>query len=676
MKRIGICIKYFSSIFTNGCAQQGYFVLKTLRKAGYDVDFVTIDNSIKTFEFTNEAVYNICDVSNLQKYSLIIFTSLIIDQFVVLNQIKLLGIKLVNLKVGNFHVINCEEFVFDVHDGVTKRMNNIYVDEIWLMPMYTHLIEYIECMTNKPVKISPYVWDDEIIQTYIKQHSIEPSYDMKQPNDKPIDIIIMEPNLSIHKNALPILLILNQYFLKYPSRLGNIHMFSRPVRKNTEMEDNDYSIDTMYQCIKCLGHLEILKCKKVILYDRVLSLEIYDKLKKINSKFVMISNNIRNGLNFIHLECFTLNIPIIHNCKPYQQNGLFYEDSDDNTQYYKVHDYLNMIWSGERITNHTDSTKILDKYHSFAEHNVTDYSTLVENIMKANKPSIYNLSKIINCNSDQIIQPISDIFGIVISIDNNYNINTIKKNLSKMDTSSYPVHIFSSCSKCIDIISNLNFTYLQLKTTHCPNSHHIQLYALANTTYKYVFYMNQNTISYMNVQDLETTLKSHMAMVAVKYEWNSNQYDTSRKKDYITALYKSFKVNCTADTLINPSFFLFVNTPSIQKYLNMYYNEYPCTKTILFDLDIPILFSLIMSRIVILDSNKLLITHKINNNEYKSHGYLVKSGDTVMFADLDLNIPILQNVILAKYESYIQYNIKDNIYRYPVYSNCFFEYTI
>ena len=29
---------------------------------------------------------------------------------------------------------------------------NEYVDEIWLMPMYNHMKEYIECMTKKHVK--------------------------------------------------------------------------------------------------------------------------------------------------------------------------------------------------------------------------------------------------------------------------------------------------------------------------------------------------------------------------------------------------------------------------------------------------------------------------------------------------------------------------------------------
>ena len=209
--KIGICIKEFDSIFTNGCAQQGYFVLKSFRKAGYEVNFVSIEDKLKHFEVINEPVYNICNIDKLKEYKLIMFSSLIVDQYKLLNQMKLLGIKIANLMVGNFYLINCEEFVFNVHNNVIADMNNEYVDEIWLMPMYTHVKEYIEGITKKPVKISPYVWDSEIISSYASIKNISPEYKVIN-NSETMDIIIMEPNLSIHETPLPILVTLNQYF--------------------------------------------------------------------------------------------------------------------------------------------------------------------------------------------------------------------------------------------------------------------------------------------------------------------------------------------------------------------------------------------------------------------------------------------------------------------------------
>ena len=91
--------------------------------------------------------------------------------------------------VGNFYIINCEEFVFNVHNNVISDMNNEYVDEIWLMPMYTHVKEYIEGITKKPVKISPYVWDNEIITSYASIKNISPEYKLIK-NSETIDIII------------------------------------------------------------------------------------------------------------------------------------------------------------------------------------------------------------------------------------------------------------------------------------------------------------------------------------------------------------------------------------------------------------------------------------------------------------------------------------------------------
>ena len=47
------------------------------------------------------------------------------NQYKLLNQMKLSSIKIANLR-GNFYIINCEEFVFNVHNNVISDMNNEY----------------------------------------------------------------------------------------------------------------------------------------------------------------------------------------------------------------------------------------------------------------------------------------------------------------------------------------------------------------------------------------------------------------------------------------------------------------------------------------------------------------------------------------------------------------------
>ena len=51
--------------------------MKSLRKAGFDVDFVSMKNHLKEYDVIKEPVYNIYDLDVLQNYSLLIFSSLI-----------------------------------------------------------------------------------------------------------------------------------------------------------------------------------------------------------------------------------------------------------------------------------------------------------------------------------------------------------------------------------------------------------------------------------------------------------------------------------------------------------------------------------------------------------------------------------------------------------------------
>jgi hypothetical protein len=55
--------------------------------------------------------------------------------------------------------------------------------------------------------------------------------------------------------------------------------------------------------------------------------ETIDAIKKNNPFInVVVSHNIMNQMNFLQLEMMHLNIPIIHNCKPFEDNKLYYDD--------------------------------------------------------------------------------------------------------------------------------------------------------------------------------------------------------------------------------------------------------------------------------------------------------------------------------------------------------------
>ena len=660
-KKIGICIKKFDSIFTNGCAQQGYFVMKSLRKAGYEVDFVSIENHLTEYDVIKEPVHNICDLDILQNYSLLIFSSLIIDQYVLLNQIKMLGIKIANLMVGNFYLINCEEFVFNVHNNIIRDMTNEYVDEIWLMPMYNHIKEYISCMTKKPVKMVPYVWDNQIINNYIKTKNISPKYKIIQ-SDSEIDIVIMEPNLSIHKTALPLLALLNNYFLKHPERLGTIHVFGKPKRNN--------------DCLSCIGHLEIVQCNKVVLYDRTLALEVFHRLKESNIKYTILSTNIRNGLNFIHLECFTLNIPIIHNCIPFKTSGLFYEDSDSKTEYDHTMKHINAVWDGTYSTNKKPILEILTKYHPYNSGNVTKYKELYEQIILNPKFNVFQLN---NCfGLYDKTKTMIDEHRIIIGIDKFCNTQILIVNLINLSdklNNKIGIDLYVEQNTYDNIRLLLGNYHLKMKLeiikadyTVC-DSKNIKLYMLSQVTYKYVYCIDQNTIMYTNLNELKHILVENNSFVGVPYDYEIIGNEKDKQVNYINSIYNTFGRKYD-NKIVDSNLFCYVNSEQYRSYFrNMFELDYVKFETFMGkEYLLSIILTLIYNKIIMINSGKELITNKISDNQYYAFGYSIYSDTEKnrLFINIDTNVRVgvnLNKIIFKKYKKNHKLNIKGYIFR-------------
>ena len=659
--KIGICIKKFDSIFTNGCAQQGYFVMKTLRKAGFEVDFVSIENHLKEYDVIKEPVYNICDLDVLQNYSLLIFSSLIIDQYILLNQIKMLGIKIANLMVGNFYLINCEEFVFNVHNNIIRDMTNEFVDEIWLMPMYNHVKEYISCMTKKPVKIVPYVWDNQIINSYIEAKNINPTYKVIQSNSE-IDILIMEPNLSIHKTALPLLAMLNKYFLKYPERLGSIHVFGKPKRN----ED----------CLSCIGHLEIVQCNKVILYERTLALEVFHRLKESSIKYAILSTNIRNGLNFIHLECFTLNIPIIHNCMPFKKSGLFYEDSDNKTEYELAMNHINSVWDGTYKNDKRNTVEILTKYHSYNSKNVDKYKQLSEQIILKPKFNVFQLN---NCFGDyDKTKIIVNKHRIIIGIDSYCNSQILLINLVNLSDKlnnkiGVDLYVEQDMYDSINLLVK-NYKFKMeieiIKSDYITNNaNNIKLYMLSQTKYKFVYCIDQNTIIYTGVDELKQILLKNNSFVGIPYHYDIIGEQKDKQISYIDSIYKTFGRKHD-NKIVDSNLFCYVNSEQYRSYFkNMFELDYKTFEIFLGkEYLLSTILSLIYNKIIMINSYKQLITNKISDTENYPFGYSIHSDidNTTLFINIDTNVRSginLNEIIFKKYKKNHKLNVNGYIYR-------------
>ncbi len=654
MGKIGIFVKKHESIFTNGCVQQGYFVMKSLRKAGYDVTFTTIDKEYDRFELLDEPIVNVLSLDQLMKYDTFIFSSLVINQLEFISYLKLLGIKLINQMVGNYFILNAEEFVFGHHTGVISTMVNKYVDEIWLMPMYENCIEYIASITGKPVRISPYVWDDEFIQKYIDIKGITPQYlpPLENYQSKPLDIVIMEPNLSIHKNSLVPLLICNKFFTKNPKKLGQIYIISKPSHNETWKDS--------------IKHLEIVKSNKITSFPRMISLEVFHSLRQKNSKYVVLSSNIRNGLNFLHLECFTLGIPIIHNCKPYIKNDLYFDDNDAMIEINKAVGYLEQIHKKPySIPNILPS--IVNRYHPDNKINTTGHKTLIGSLLKTPKTKIQDIIPTLT-NLDSLNVDKSDL-GIITYINNNskpeilnkciefINLNINEKTpllvyyTDEIDINEYKGVIKQSLYKMVDI----KFS----KLDEYKSSNAIKYYIIGNNPYKTAIFFEPNTVLCFNFIELTKKFTNNEFIIAsnkyenhldkIEFEKSKNKpknikelkengHDFNEKIAYyeiLKSLFKLLNIEYTKEEpIILDTNMMIIKSNKLKQLCRSVYSKYDIYNDMFYDMLMNFLILFSNSSIVNLSSTVKMVG-KLENNNYTNYGYTNLLNSTILNIVLD-----------------------------------------
>src|SRR3990167_2283023 len=305
-----VIVKKVDSIFTNGCIQQAYFLYKLLKHTGYNIELATPHKDYTKFELVDIPVRYISNTSNnLHDVFLIINVSMNINDIVLY---KLYNIYVITLVCGNLYILHQEDYVHKCFN-VLNILEYQFIDEFWVLPMYKFSLDYIKLLYRKQVHLLPYIWDSDIVEKYIKLNNLNIHFSYNQ--NKPLNIAIFEPNMSIHKTALIPLLISNELY-----------------ESNESNELSESSINKVY--IFCssdniknsnVNNLKIVRDGKVEYYNRIVLFEALQAIRKSNEdNTIIISHNIMNELNFLHLELMYLGYPVVHNCEPYKNNKLYY----------------------------------------------------------------------------------------------------------------------------------------------------------------------------------------------------------------------------------------------------------------------------------------------------------------------------------------------------------------
>ena len=383
--KIGILVKKFQHIFNCGITQQSYFTYKVLKNAGFDVELISAEDDYKVFELTNTPIRKLTMQSDLSDLSMILFVSSSVSGEKELNFIRSFNIKIVNQVCGNYYFINQEDLV---HDCFKRNFyeNSHLVDEYWILPMYDHMKSYIETVTKCPVKIMNYVWDSEIIDIYMKKEKKNSFSKIDLIYKDNLNLLIAEPNLSVHKTCLIPMCIAEKY-----------EYINKNIKKVYLLCKNKNSMFN-----KILGDLDIVKRNKVEFHNRMILLEVLDQLRNKNIPITLVSHQINNDLNFLHLELMHLQYPIVHNCPRLKNYGYYYRDHNVDEGYRALEDLNNNY-----DKNKCDYSKLLWKFHTKNTDNINFYKQNINRILgikeKTNKENIIKTDDVASDNLEDAI---------------------------------------------------------------------------------------------------------------------------------------------------------------------------------------------------------------------------------------------------------------------------------
>lgn len=374
---IGLLIKKPDSIFSNGCVQQSLFLKKTLELTGATVRFLSVEKEYTVFEAGTdnfEVVFTNSD-TDFSDYSILIMSSLVLvrnehNSPYIDNMLSHPHLRIVNFVCGNVYILHQEEFVFDVHH-IIEHYQQEYSHLNWLMEMYDYQQDYLTMICDRPTKLSPYVWDPDIIEHYIRTNDLNIAT-VDEASTEKINIILFEPNMSIHKNSLVPLLICEAYEKKYPDRINRVYFFC-----GDKVSSHNQAT---------ISRLTLHKKNKIETHGRIIMPYVIDLVRKNNSNMnIVLSHTLMNRLNFLHLELMHLGIPIVHNCEPFRNNGMYFEDN----RFYAAVDIIEKVRTNFDATDYRSRCAgIIAHYRSSHPERVKCYQQLIESTMTSDNAQI------------------------------------------------------------------------------------------------------------------------------------------------------------------------------------------------------------------------------------------------------------------------------------------------
>ena len=295
--KVGVTCAFFHDLYTNGHRFNTLLWYDMLTQSGYDVYFVTRKsthvpktNDFKVRRFEDNDMSQIKDLD-------VIFMCGTLDQ----SMIRYCR----SVKKRYIYTIMGSTYHNDVRAVLNPEFRNptaqFEVDEIWMSPHFEFCREYykVKYRTDN-IFVGPYFWRDDLMLQGKINNTVNKMF-------LRLRVAIVEPNIEQAKNCMIPIAICE----KAKDHIDHCYVFNTfHLKSNTALQNY-------------IGNLDLYKTKKI-------SVEKRYRLGVILSRFAnCVVSCVRDcELNYVHLECFYLGIPIVHNSKMLKEYGYYYPDYD------------------------------------------------------------------------------------------------------------------------------------------------------------------------------------------------------------------------------------------------------------------------------------------------------------------------------------------------------------
>lgn len=316
-RRIGFLIHAGARIFTNGITQNGYYMYKCFTALGYACDFLCHESSGTVVEHYNIPIHNVTEESfDVSVYAAIIGVTRR-PASALRRKCKEHSVPIISFICGNSYPEDLVQFTEGVKPTSTVSFlrSEESGNEMWLIPSLEYCKDYFEVFGRCPAHIVPHLWSPASIQYSVvhmyKRTERDLFYDVRKHTGPKLDIIVLEPNISIVKTAVLPIAACERLTRMYPNLIDQIYVFNYP--ENT----------VAHSCIEGLDIASrIRKFKRLAIPEIMLHFNDKPNIP------IIVSHQLLTHLNYVYYEALYYGWPLVHNSDMLDGAGYRYRDHD------------------------------------------------------------------------------------------------------------------------------------------------------------------------------------------------------------------------------------------------------------------------------------------------------------------------------------------------------------